>query len=237
MKNKSAFTLIELLVVISIISLLISILLPALGKARKSARTIKCASQLKQLGIGVEIYSQVYKGYLPPASVGYLTSWVELVLKESNNQTKGEVWKDLAVYDRGIGRCPERRNSKEYYEALRGGGRDNRRWINYGYNYSQLTVGGNQLTPRTQEDVFQKHHHGPLGGNNAVSDLIFAADVEPNAVNYTGILLHPGWADAYPSSRHSGGANILWMDLHVAHLPVEEITGNAGTWKYYLVSQ
>jgi prepilin-type N-terminal cleavage/methylation domain-containing protein/prepilin-type processing-associated H-X9-DG protein len=56
MKRKHAFTLIELLVVISIISLLIAILLPALAKARKSVQTVTCATNLRQLGIAASAY-------------------------------------------------------------------------------------------------------------------------------------------------------------------------------------
>ncbi len=65
--SQAGFTLIELLVVISIISLLISLLLPSLGAARESARGVACLSNLRQMGTASLSYSNDYKDTAVPA--------------------------------------------------------------------------------------------------------------------------------------------------------------------------
>jgi len=91
--RRTGFTLVELLVVIGIIATLIAILLPVLNKARESARTIQCQSNLRQIGLGITIYAADYGGHVVPAttytfnqpgSPGQWSSsgtWVTLLLK------------------------------------------------------------------------------------------------------------------------------------------------------------
>src|SRR5687767_627714 len=61
-----AFTLVELLVVIGIIAVLIALLLPALGGARRAADRTTCLSNQRQLGQALVMYANQHKGFFPP---------------------------------------------------------------------------------------------------------------------------------------------------------------------------
>jgi len=67
-KDQKAFTLVELLVVIGIIAVLIGLLLPALAKARDSANTVKCSSNLRGIGQAIQQYLDENAGTFPPSN-------------------------------------------------------------------------------------------------------------------------------------------------------------------------
>jgi prepilin-type N-terminal cleavage/methylation domain-containing protein len=62
--SRRAFSLVELLVVIAIIALLIAIVLPALGNARRAAKTAQCATQMRQMGVSTNSYAIDHKDYI-----------------------------------------------------------------------------------------------------------------------------------------------------------------------------
>ncbi len=66
-EHQNAFTLIELLVVVAIIAILIAILLPSLDNARRQAKTVTCASNLRQIGIGVMLYAAENNNRIRPS--------------------------------------------------------------------------------------------------------------------------------------------------------------------------
>ena len=63
MNRRSGFTLIELMVVVAIVALLMSILMPALGRARKSAESVSCQGRLKHWGLIYKLYTDDFDGY------------------------------------------------------------------------------------------------------------------------------------------------------------------------------
>lgn len=112
---KHGFTLVELLVVIGIIALLISMLLPALNKARQAAQLTACTSNLRQLGQAIIAYANDNRNQWPRfIDMGTLTdtgSWTIHVTWSNNGQAMPRRWEALGraypyLRSKGVYFCP-----------------------------------------------------------------------------------------------------------------------------------
>ena len=106
--RKRGFTLIELLVVIAIITILAAILFPVFAQAREAARKSTCLSNLKQIGLGMQMYTQDYDEMLPPP---YTNSAVPSGTAPASEPIHASAfgWGDLImpyIKNAGIFQCP-----------------------------------------------------------------------------------------------------------------------------------
>ena len=207
MKKKS-FTLIELLVVIAIIAILAAMLLPALSKARDAAQCASCLNNLKQLGLGTQMYVTDYQYYphfswgAPAQTANY---WEHIgytfqIGPYLGLPVKGEVWPYYESIDIPIFRCPADSephstdcpliagvNGASYslngaFDCIKSA-----RVLNPADKLVYMEAKSNCMAYCSHTDV--KYNHGSIG---AIGTL-------PNAVPIKGIGTNLSWADGHAS--------------------------------------
>ena len=208
--RRRAFTLIELLVVVSIIALLISALVPSLSRARKQARAVVCASNLRSLATAVHTYANVNEDRLVTAGLAH-----------GGSVDEQAAWMNqLEDYygDKLVARCPDDK-SVHFKTPVPGTDPPQRRRSSYGSNYYTVKeIGG--TGPYDKLSMFKRP-----------SATIFMVEIAEEGGYAASDHVHPeAWfldprrqaAEEMQYERHLGRANYSFMDAHVEPLKFEQ---------------
>ncbi len=196
---KKFFTLIELLVVIAIIAILAAMLLPALNNAREKARSIKCTSQLKEIGLAMVFYADISDDFcVPPAQGGGGTDpWPKRLVNANAIAVPGSWWNsgsDYGFFPQHLLACPTD------LEVIA-----NRNWYPYevSYGITLASVKGGQYfwDPAIKRSQLKK----PSETIHLVETMALAASGSKYCYNNTNI-----------SNRHKFRTNALFFDGHVS---------------------